>query len=313
MELRDMRYLVTIAREGSISAAAESLSMSQPNLSRQMSALERELGVRLLERGNRRTELTEEGRRLLVRAEQMLELEELARDEVSTSEGTIIGTVRIGGGEAESLRTVFRAAANLRRKHPGVDFDVHSGNAQDVTELLDRGLLDFGVLIEPVDKSKYDFMSISSTVGWGVLVRRDHPLASHACVSPCDLQGVPLIVSRQKMAWNVLSGWMGPGTSKVTVVATYNLLYNASLMVSEGLGCAICLEGIVNTEGTDLRFIPLDPPLEAGLVLVWRRGWMPSRQAAAFLEEIRCRRSDTSTVNCRVHHGNGGAVSDRTK
>ena len=287
MELRDLEYLVTIAREGSISAAADSLHMSQPNLSRQMSALERELGVTLLVRGNRRTGLTEEGMVLLGRAQQILELAELAKAEVEVAEESVMGTVRIGGGETECMRSVMRAAASLRNRCPGVDFEVHSGNAQDVTDLLDRGLLDFGVLIEPADKSKYDFISLPSIIRWGLMVREDHPLASKGGISPEDLVGVPLITSRQRMAWNGLSGWMGPRSSKMEVVATYNLLYNASLMVSEGMGCALCLEGIVNTEGTDLRFIPLDPPLEVGMVLVWRRGWLPSRQARAFLDEVK--------------------------
>lgn len=293
MELRDLEYLVTIAREGSISAAAESLHMSQPNLSRQISALERELGATLLVRGNRRTELTEEGRVLLGRAHQILELAELARAEVEVAEESVRGTVRIGGGETEGMRPIMRAAASLRRKHPDVNFSVHSGNAQDVTDLLDRGLLDFGVLIEPADKSKYDFISLPTTIRWGLMVRGDHPLASKSGISPEDLVGVPLIISLQRMAWNGLSGWMGPRSSKVDVVATYNLLYNASLMVSEGIGCALCLEGIVNTEGTDLRFVPLNPPLEVGMVLVWRRGWLPSRQAKAFLDEIRGHSSKT--------------------
>lgn len=287
VELRDLEYIVTIAREGSISAAAESLHMSQPNLSRRVSALERELGATLMVRGNRRIELTEEGRVLLGRAQQILELAELAKTEVEVAEESVHGTVRIGGGETEGMRPVMRAAASLCRRHPGVDFSVHSGNAQDVTDLLDRGLLDFGVLIEPADKSRYDFISIPSTIRWGLMVRRDHPLSSRAGISPEDIVGIPLIISLQRMAWNGLSGWMGPRASKADVVATYNLLYNASLMVSEGMGCALCLEGIVNTEGTDLTFVPLDPPLEVGMVLVWRRGWLPSKQARAFLDEVR--------------------------
>ena len=287
MDLKSLRYFLAIAEEGSISAAAESLHLSQPNLSRQISALERELGVTLMVRGNRRIELTEEGVMLRRRASEILELAETAKSELA-SDRDVRGTVSIGGGETDAFRLVARAMMAVRGRHPGIDFRVHSGNADDVTDRLDHGLMDFGVLVEPVDKSRYDFISFPVVDRWGLMVRDDDPIADAGCARPEDVRGRPLIVSQQSMAMNGISGWLGTDVSKIEVRATYNLLYNASLMVSEGLGSALCLEGIVGTGGdSGLRFLPLDPPLEVGLSLVWKKGGVQGKAQKIFLDEVK--------------------------
>ena len=287
MDLKSLRYFLAIAEEGSISAAAESLHLSQPNLSRQMSVLERELGVTLMVRGSRRVELTEEGLMLRRRAEEILELAETARSELA-SDRDVRGTVSIGGGETDAFSLVARAMTAVRRSHPGIDFRVHSGNADDVTDRLDHGLIDFGVLVEPVDKSRYEFISFPTGNVWGLMVRNDDPLADAACARPEDLMGRPLIASQQSMAMNGIAGWLGADVSKLDVRATYNLLYNASLMVSEGMGSALCLEGIVRTGGDcGLSFVPLDPPLEVGLSLVWKKGGVRGKAQRLFLDQVK--------------------------
>ena len=287
MDLKSLRYFLAIAEEGSISAAAESLHLSQPNLSRQISALERELGVTLMVRGNRRIELTEEGVMLRRRASEILELAETAKSELA-SDRDVRGTVSIGGGETDAFRLVARAMTSVRERHPGIGFRVHSGNADDVTDRLDHGLIDFGVLVEPVDKSRYDFISFPVVDRWGLMVRDDDPIADAGFARPEDVRGRPLIVSQQSMAMNGISGWLGTDVSKIDVRATYNLLYNASLMVSEGLGSALCLEGIVGTGGdSGLRFLPLDPPLEVGLSLVWKKGGVQGKAQKIFLDEVK--------------------------
>ena len=288
MDLKSLRYFLAIAEEGSISAAAESLNLSQPNISRQMTLLEKELGAKLFERGSRRIALTEEGTLLRRRAVEILQLADTAVTEIGSAGKDVIGTVRIGCGETDAMRVVARAIRRFSETHPMVRFELHSGNAEDVSDLLERGLVDFGVLIEPTDKTRYDYLSFPTDIRWGALVRRDDPLARMYGVSPSDISGRRVIVSRQNMAANGISGWMGPDFPEPDVVATYNLLFNASLLVSEGVGIALCLEGIVNTSGdSDLVFVPFEPELRVGMSLVWKKNSVQGRAQRLFLDGLR--------------------------
>ena len=288
MDLKSLRYFLAIAEEGSISAAAESLNLSQPNISRQMTLLEKELGAKLFERGSRRIVLTEEGMLLRRRAVEILQLADTAVTEIGSAGKDVIGTVRIGCGETDAMRVVARAIRRFSETHPMVRFELHSGNAEDVSDLLERGLVDFGVLIEPTDKTRYDYLSFPTDIRWGALVRRDDPLARMYGVSPSDISGRRVIVSRQNMAANGISGWMGPDFPEPDVVATYNLLFNASLLVSEGVGIALCLEGIVNTSGdSDLVFVPFEPELRVGMSLVWKKNSVQGRAQRLFLDGLR--------------------------
>ena len=288
MDLKSLRYFLAIADEGSISAAAESLNLSQPNISRQMTLLEKELGAKLFERGSRRIVLTEEGMLLRRRAVEILQLADTAVTEIGSAGKDVIGTVRIGCGETDAMRVVARAIRRFSETHPMVRFELHSGNAEDVSDLLERGLVDFGVLIEPTDKTRYDYLSFPTDIRWGALVRRDDPLARLYGVSPSDISGRRVIVSRQNMATNGISGWMGPDFPEPDVVATYNLLFNASLLVSEGVGIALCLEGIVNTSGdSDLVFVPFEPELHVGMSLVWKKNSVQGRAQRLFLDGLR--------------------------
>ena len=288
MDLKSLRYFLAIADEGSISAAAESLNLSQPNISRQMTLLEKELGAKLFERGSRRIVLTEEGMLLRRRAVEILQLADTAVTEIGSAGKDVIGTVRIGCGETDAMRVVARAIRRFSETHPMVRFELHSGNAENVSDLLERGLVDFGVLIEPTDKTRYDYLSFPTDIRWGALVRRDDPLARLYGVSPSDISGRRVIVSRQNMAANGISGWMGPDFPEPDVVATYNLLFNASLLVSEGVGIALCLEGIVNTSGdSDLVFVPFEPELRVGMSLVWKKNSVQGRAQRLFLDGLR--------------------------
>ena len=288
MDLKSLRYFLAIADEGSISAAAESLNLSQPNISRQMTLLEKELGAKLFERGSRRIVLTEEGMLLRRRAVEILQLADTAVTEIGSAGKDVIGTVRIGCGETDAMRVVARAIRSFSETYPMVRFELHSGNAEDVSDLLERGLVDFGVLIEPTDKTRYDYLSFPTDIRWGALVRRDDPLARLYGVSPSDISGRRVIVSRQNMAANGISGWMGPDFPEPDVVATYNLLFNASLLVSEGVGIALCLEGIVNTSGdSDLVFVPFEPELRVGMSLVWEKNSVQGRAQRLFLDGLR--------------------------
>ncbi|MDE6123772.1 MAG: LysR family transcriptional regulator [Eubacterium sp.] len=287
MDIRVLKYFLTVAREKSISKAAETLHMTQPPLSRQLKDLEDELGKQLLIRGSRKITLTEEGIILRKRAEEMVELFEKTKAEVSASNDSIAGDIYIGGGESEGFRIISRGAERVRQKHPGVHYHLFSGNADDVSERLDNGLLDFGVLIEPADIKKYDFIKLPAKEQWGLLMRKNHPLAKKNSISPLDLQNIPLIASRQSMAHNELSGWLGREYESLNIVATYNLLYNASLMAEENVGCALCLNNIVREyEGSSLCFRPLEPKVEVGLNLVWKKYQVFSKAAELFLQTL---------------------------
>lgn len=286
MELRVLRYFLAVAREETISGAAEALHVTQPTLSRQLMELEEELGKKLFIRGKRKTVLTEDGLFLRRRAQEIIELADQTETDIRSGEKFVSGDIYIGGGETDAMRIVARAAKKLQEKHPDIRYHLFSGNADDVTERLDKGLLDFGVLIEPADKKKYDYLKLPAADTWGILMREDSPYASREFMRPEDLQGLPLLTSRQSMVQNEMSGWLGQAFDTLHIVATYNLLYNASLMVEEGLGYALCLDRIVNTAGSGLCFRPLSPKMEAGLVMVWKKYRAFSKAAGAFLDTL---------------------------
>lgn len=287
MDIRVLQYFLAVAREANITKAAESLNMTQPPLSRQLKELEDELGKQLFIRGNRRITLTEEGMILRKRAEEMVALMERTKAEISSSGENIHGEIYIGGGETEGIRLIAKTAEKLRRKYPDISYYLFSGNADDVTERLDKGLLDFGILIEPADIKKYDFIKLPAKDRWGLLMRRDHPLAKKTGINPDDLQGLPLIASRQSIAHNELSGWLGKQYDSLHIVTTYNLLHNASIMVEENVGCALCLDHIIpEYKNSPLCFRPLKPQIEVGLDIVWKKYQVFTKPAALFLNML---------------------------
>lgn len=289
MELRVLQYFLAVAREQSISAAAESLHLSQPTLSTQLKAMEQELGKQLLIRGtkgSRKVTLTEEGMILRKRAEEILDLVKKTENEISLSDETIAGDVYIGSGETDIVRLIARAAQSLQDKYPDIHYHIASGNAVYVMEQLDKGLIDFGLLYTPVDPSKYDSVEIPIRDVWGVLMRRDSPLAEKNAIAPEDLWDKPLILSQQPSDDWVIAKWLKSDITKLNVVATYNLVYNASLLVDEGFGYALCFDKLINTEGSGLCFRPLEPRLEATAFLVWKEYQIMPKAADRFLKQL---------------------------
>ena len=283
MEIRVLHYFLAVAREQSISAAAESLHISQPALSTQLKALEAELGKQLLIRGtkgSRRVLLTDEGMILRKRAEEILTLVRRTEEEVACSDEAIVGEVGIGSGETDIVRLFARAAQAIRRRHPDIRYRISSGNAEFVLENLDKGLIDFGLLFGAVDEKRYDALPLPARDRWGVLMRRDAPLAQKEHITPEDLWDKPLILSHQR---GDDFRWLKREESQLRIVATYNLVYNASLLVDEGLGYALCFDKLINTCGSSLCFRPCAPPLESSAHLVWKRYPVFSKAAKAFL------------------------------
>ena len=295
MELRVLQYFLAVAREQNISAAAESLHLSQPTLSTQLRALEEELGKQLLIRGtkgSRKVLLTEEGMILRKRAEEILSLVQRTEDEITRSDEAVVGDVYIGAGESDIVRYLARAARSLQERYPDIRYHISSGNAEYVLETLDKGLFDFGLIFGGADPKRYDFFTIPYPDTWGVLMRRDAPLARKVAVCPEDLWDLPLITSHQKGDDHRLAQWMGREISELNVVATYNLVFNASLLVDEGLGYALCFDKLIHTEGTSLCFRPFSPTLEAPGYIVWKKYQIFSKAAGRFLQTVRERISD---------------------
>lgn len=291
MELRVLEYFLAVAREQSITGAARSLHLSQPTLSTQLRDLERELGKQLLIRGtpgSRKITLTEDGLLLRRRAEEILSLVRKTTDEIALSNELIAGDISIGAGETDGIRVLARAAKKVRAEHPDIHFHISSGDGKDVLERLDHGLIDFGLLLQRVSPAKYEILEIPVTETWGVLMRRDSPLAAKKTISPEDLRELPLIISRQETSRALVSAWLGQDLTEFHIAATYSLLYNGSLMVEEGIGYALGLDHIINTSGdSPLCFRPFSPPLRVGAYLVWKKYQIFSRAAEYFLRALK--------------------------
>lgn len=287
MEFRLLEYFLAVAREQNITAAAESLHISQPALSTQLKNMEKEFGKQLLIRGvkgSRKVILTEEGMILRKRAEEMLSLMKRTEEEITGSNETIAGNVFIGTGETEIVRLFAKVAKKLQKEYPDIRYNISSGNAEHVLEYLDKGLIDFGLLFTKIDPQKYEAIPVPIKDTWGVLMRKDSPLAKKEAICPEDLWDKPLIVSHQKGDDVYLNQWLQREESELHIVATYNLLFNASLLVAEGLGYALCFDKLINTQGSNLCFRPLYPQLEAPGFIVWKKYQVFSKAANIFCD-----------------------------
>ncbi|MCI8629858.1 MAG: LysR family transcriptional regulator [Firmicutes bacterium] len=289
MEIRVLKYFITIAREQNISAAAEKLHLSQPTLSRQIKDMEDELGKQLFIRGNRKITLTEDGMILRKRAEEILDLVQKAENEIAVSDKLISGEIIIGTGEVDGVRIVAKTAKKLSEQYPNIQYNIISGDSVDIIEKLDKGLIDFAVLVGyAIDISKYDSVKLPNKETWGVLMKNDCVLAQKEYVTAQDLWDKSLIVSRQAIKGKILTDWLEKDISQLNIIAYYNLVYNASLMVEEGLGYALCIDKIINiTEDSNICFKPFYPNLEVGMDIVWKKYQVFSRASQKFLEALK--------------------------
>lgn len=291
MELRVLRYFLAVAREGSVTGAANFLHVTQPTLSRQIKELEEELGTKLFVRHSHSVSLTPDGMRLRKRAEEVVDMIEKTEAEFAVKEESVEGDVHIGAGETAGHAACRRGRPRVTEGYPNIHIHLYSGNLEDVAERLDKGLLDFGVLIQPADLSKYDYVNLPEKDVWGVVTRKDSPLAARQAITRQDLLGEPLILSRQAIrrtsAKNEFIEWFKDDFEKLDVVATLNLVYNAALLAESGVGHVVTLDGLVNTsEQSQLCFRFLEPRLESGLNIVWKKYQVFSPAAEVFLQKI---------------------------
>ena len=278
-----MQYFLAVTREGNISAAAQSLNLSQPSLSRQLKDLEDELGAKLFIRGNRRIELTEEGLILRKRAGEIMQLVELTESEISEVKNNISGTLSIGAGESLSMHRITEVFRRLKENYPDIRLNVVSGDTEDLQDRLDRGLLDFALIFTDFDRNAYHHLTLEEKEIFGVIMRRDDALAEKEYITVKDLYDKPLIVSRA----NGLDIFSGSQARRLQVAATYNLLYNASLMVEDGIGVAISFDGLVDTsENSSLCFRPLYPEISVSPSLIWKRHQKLSIISQLFIKQL---------------------------
>ncbi len=284
MELRVLRYYLTVAREENITRAADMLHITQPTLSRQMAELEEELHTRLFERTNRKIVLTESGMLLRRRAEELLSLADKVQQEFQSGGDELTGLISIGSGVTAAVSACLpKLLQDYAQKYPQVRFELHTGTAAGIKDLLDKGLLDIGILMEPIEVEKYDFVRLPVKEVWGILMPADDPLAQKTAITPGDLQDLPLIVSwriREREA----KAWFGGDTEHLNVFCTYDLIDNAATLVERRLGYAFVIQGALKP-APGLTFRPLAPEVSNTSVLVWKR-YQPSHPAVQKFIEL---------------------------
>lgn len=286
MELRTLKYFLAIAREENMTNAANLLHVSQSALSRQISDLEDELNTTLFIRQSRKMILTEDGMRLRKRAEEITSLVLRTELEFQSNDDDISGDIFIGAGETYIMKLISKTIRRIHETYPNIKFHLFSGVADDIAERIDHGLIDFGLLFEPVNKEKYDYIEIPVKERLGVIMRKDNPLATQKFIDADALKQMPLIYSsRQKMGQSFFHGWSDLSWNDLNTIGTYNLIYNASFLVEDGIANALCIDQLVSKE--NLTFIPLKPTIELPIVFVWKKFKVSSKASEIFLNEVR--------------------------
>lgn len=285
MEIRILEYFLMVAQEENITKAADKLHITQPTLSRQLKQLEDELGVTLLQRGKRKVTLTEEGLLMRHKAQEIVTLSERTKTVFSREEEILSGEIIIGCGEVGNVQFLSEMIVGFQKSHPQVIFDLYSAVADDVVEKLEKGLVDIGLVSEPFTADFYGYLRMEKKDLWGVYVPKDHPLAQKRKVTAEDLQGEALIFPKRNLVKEEVVNWMGDLERDLHIVATYNLLHNAMVMVENHVGAAVCLRSAAESE--NLKFVRLSPKLETGAMLIWKKYMDLSPTVKAFVEYIK--------------------------
>lgn len=288
MEIRVLRYFLTVVREESITKAAEALHITQPTLSRQLAQMEEDMGVRLFDRGTRKIVLTNEGILMRRRAEEILELVDKTRHEITSQQEAVEGTVSIGSGDLGAVQILPGMIRSFHEKYPKVDFDLYTATADHIKERMDQGLTDVGLLLEPVNMEKYDFIRLEKKEQWVAVMHPDAPLAQKETVTVEELKDLPLILPRRLSVQSELASWFGDDFGKLDVLFTSNLPSNINIMVHNRLACALIIKGSVSFwDERKIAYRPLSPELKASSVLAWRRQQPFGMAATKFIEHMK--------------------------
>nr|WP_295607954.1 LysR family transcriptional regulator [uncultured Terrisporobacter sp.] len=285
MEIRVLKYFLMVSREENITKAANLLHITQPTLSRQLRQLEEEFDVKLFDRGTHNVTLTEEGMLLKRRAQEIVSLAEKTKQEFNKEKDNLTGEIAIGCGEIHGMNILSEIMASFHEKYPLVTYEIYSGNADIIKEKIENGTLDIGLLIEPVDISKYEFVRIPIKEEFGLFVRKDSPLTSKEYITPEDLLNLPIISPKRYLVQNEISSWFGDYAEEINIISTYNLMYNATIMVEKNLGVLIGIK--LDVKYKDLSFIPLKPKIELGSVLAWKKSQRFSPVIKEFIEHTK--------------------------
>lgn len=292
MELRLLEYFLAVAEAGSITKAAERLHVTQPTISRQLMDLEGSLGTKLLVRGKRQVTLTDAGILFQQRAREIMDLMDKARRDLAAREDLIGGTVVVGCVESCVSGLLADAVKQFSRRYPRVRYELYSANGDGIREKLDRGDLDFGILVEPVEVAKYDFLSLPIWDTWGLVMRKDDPLAEKAEIGREEMLSIPLILPSREIVHDEIAGWFGVDRSRLNVFATGNLLNNKVLLSEKGLGYSVCIQGAFEMHrDSGLCFRPFTPRRVSGHVLAWKKNrefHSAANRFRAFFEETVC-------------------------
>lgn len=288
MDIRLLEYFLAVAKYGNITRASEQLHVTQPTISRQLMELEETVGTTLLIRGKRQITLTEAGVLFQQRAEQIVSLMEKTMRDITDQDDLLGGTVAIGCVESCVSRMLPEVLAGFSERFPNVRYEFYSADGDDIREKLDRGDLDFGILLEPVETAKYDFFRLPYWETWGVVMRKDDPLAQKESIRKEDMLSIPLILPRREIVQDHIAGWFGIDRNQLNVFAAHNLLNNAALLVEAGLGYGVCVGGSLEIRGGEnLCFVPLSPEWTTGHVLAWKKNRVFHSAANRFREYVR--------------------------
>lgn len=287
IETRHLYYFLAVAREQNITRAAETLHLTQPTLSKQLMDLESRLGKQLFIRGKRKITLTDEGAFLRNKAQEMLDLMEKTEAAFNEPDTAIGGDIYLGCGETAAMEHIADIFKEIQTEYPEINFHTYSADADSVLERLDKGLLDIGLLLGPIRQEKYDYINIHKKDTFGLLMTKDSPLAKQELISVEQIKDLPLIFAQQTFSGHQQLDWLGFDYSSLNVVATYNLIYNATFMVEKGIGYALCLSNLVNTAGRNLTFRPIVPELSVDLYIVTKKYETFSPAVKLFIERIK--------------------------
>lgn len=282
MELRVLNYFLTIAREENFTRAARQLHVTQPTLSRQIADLEQELGVKLFVRSNHNIILTEDGMILKRRAQEILSLADKTKRDFLQKDEALSGTISIGSGEFHSTEYLAKIIAGFRRKYPNVTYEIYSGNANNIRDYIERGHLDIGLMSEPIDMRKYNFVNMPIKEQWGLFAPVDSPLSEKESISPEDLKGMSIVTATGDFNQSRIGKWLGDCREQVEIAATANLPYNEAVLVKENIGVMLSIN--LNCTYENLRFIPLRPALEVSTALAWKKEQIFSATTSAFID-----------------------------
>lgn len=286
MEIKNLRYFLAVAREENMSKAAEHLHVSQPTLSKTLKALEEELGKKLFIRHSFSISLTDEGMLLRDRAQDLVAMSDKIEQEFSSLDDITGGNIYFGLAESYQIRYLAREIYKLKEKYPNFTYHITSGDTEQVTEKLDKGILDFAVLCETPDSNKYEYVKFPEADVWGAIISSSHPLAKKKSIHVSDLIGQPLFVSEQ--SWNnEIKTWAKERFPKLKLEGSFRLSYNGSVFARENLGILLTFKDLINTEGTDMVFRPLSPELKSELYLIWNKYQAFTPIAEKFLEQIK--------------------------